>query len=376
MLANTPPSSGDVTEKHRYDEESVRNLIDKLNGSCLHMGEEYEVSLIHQGPSGSRVWAVGDDLILKRLPPKQSRTNSSAIDAQKLITSHPDLHIPVPKVLYAAVHDDGGADIVMKRLAGVPLATIWDRLSRWDKYSIAKEVGGFVAEWRRILPPADGVGFVRGQSPPELPPLLLSTGVPAVSGSGYTAIYDLFCTRRPDEDDVDDLELLMESMPDFGTCVFTHNNLCVDNILVRNKSVSGILGFNHAWYWPEWFEIVSLETYASPNQKVDQEWKEFLLLHMPHEQNPTLVTSWYSFWKQLRLPKEQREKPVVDILRKLLKSMQIEDIKYDYMYAQEHFPDEDIADEKYYSDGPCAEEHSSDKMSIDQEVPNKMDTEE
>lgn len=374
MVANAVPSPSDEAKRHQQEEQSVRELINKLNGSCFHVEDSHEISLLHQGSSGSRVWAVGDDLILKRLPPKGFGSHTAEIEAQNLIACHPDLHIPAPKVLHTEIYDDGSADIVMKRLAGVPLTTVWNKLSRWDKYSIAKEVGGFIAEWRRVLPPADGVKLASGEGPPELPLILLRNEMPAMSGTGYTDVYDLFCPRNRAKDDEDDIDLLMESMPDFGTCMFTHNNLDIDNILVHNRSVSGILGFKHAWYWPEWFEILSLEIYADANQKVDQEWKELLLLHMPREQNPAQVTAWYFFWKQLRRPREQREQPVVDILRKLLKTMQIEDMKYDYKYSEEHSPGEGIHDENCCSDDSCAEGCFSDEMSIDGGV-LKRDTE-
>ena len=118
--------------------------------------------------AGSRpVYAAGD-LVLKLFPPLPDWPDYR-IEAAVLAAVDSRLPVPVPRV-HAAGNHDGWGYVLMSRLPGVPLDTVWERLRAGDRDRLAGQLGELIAVLHGLpVPgiagwePADWPAFVAGQ---------------------------------------------------------------------------------------------------------------------------------------------------------------------------------------------------------------------
>ena len=128
------------------DEAALRPGVERL-GRLLGLNPDG----LSRYPAGSRpVYACGD-LVLKLLPPVAGWPDHR-VEAQLLSALAGRLPIATPHVRAAGEHDGWGY-VLMTRLPGVPLDTVWDELSAQDRDRLADHLGCALAELHHVPPP-------------------------------------------------------------------------------------------------------------------------------------------------------------------------------------------------------------------------------
>ncbi|HEY6312945.1 MAG TPA: aminoglycoside 3'-phosphotransferase/choline kinase family protein [Streptosporangiaceae bacterium] len=145
------------------DETALRPGVERL---CQILG--VDASDLTRFTAGSRpVYAAGD-VVLKLFPPVATWPDRR-VEAAVLAAAQGRLPTPTPQV-HAAGEHDGWGYVLMSRLPGVPLDTVWDKLSAADRARLAAQLGETIAALHQLPPPqisgwwpADWRGFVARQ---------------------------------------------------------------------------------------------------------------------------------------------------------------------------------------------------------------------
>jgi hygromycin-B 7''-O-kinase len=145
------------------DEAALRPGVERL---CQQLG--VGASELTRYAAGSRpVYAAGD-LVLKLFPPVATWPGYR-IEAEVLTAVQGKLPTATPQV-HAAGEHDGWGYVLMSRMPGVPLDTVWDQLSSGDQDRLAGQLGETIAALHQLPPPAiedwwpaDWPAFVAGQ---------------------------------------------------------------------------------------------------------------------------------------------------------------------------------------------------------------------
>ena len=128
------------------DEAALRPGVERL---CQQLG--VDASRLARNAAGSRpVYAAGD-LVLKLFPPVAGWPGRR-VEAGVLAAVQDRLPIPVPQV-HAAGEHDGWGYVLMSRLPGVPLDTVWDQVPTRDRDRLADQLGETIAALHQVPPP-------------------------------------------------------------------------------------------------------------------------------------------------------------------------------------------------------------------------------
>ncbi|WP_432540681.1 phosphotransferase family protein [Kineococcus sp. SYSU DK002] len=157
----------DVTTEdafHRVarDESALRPGVDALADSlALPTGR------LRRLPNGSLPVYADDHLVLKLFPPPQAA--AARVEAAVLEAVSGRLPVPTPAVR-AAGSRDGWRYVLMDRLPGQDLSTVWADLTREDRRRVAAQAGALTRALHEVTPPAlqdwwpqDWTAFVREQ---------------------------------------------------------------------------------------------------------------------------------------------------------------------------------------------------------------------
>lgn len=199
--------------------------------------------------------------------------------------------VPVPKVHCAFVHKDR-AYIVMERIQGESLPRAWRRLES-DPAALAKifeQLRRILQELRSLQPPADaGVQSCTGGS------LYDSRNTRAFPRMGpFRTVHDFHTWLRDslepsegkpenwheEEQDWQDL-IDMAALQDgpWPAPVFTHGDLNPSNIFVRGDEVVGIIDWETAGWYPNYWEYTSSWTVSINNEGWQNTLDQFLEPH-------------------------------------------------------------------------------------------------
>jgi hygromycin-B 7''-O-kinase len=128
------------------DDTALRPGVERL---CQRLG--VDASQLARYAAGSRpVYAAGD-LVLKLFPPVAGWPGWQ-VEAGVLAAARGGLPVAVPQV-HAAGDHDGWGYVLMTRLPGVPLDTVWDRLPTADRDRLAGQLGETIAALHQVPPP-------------------------------------------------------------------------------------------------------------------------------------------------------------------------------------------------------------------------------
>ena len=147
-MAGLPPAA---TEEAfvaiRQDEAVLRPCIERL---CQRLG--VGAARLTRYAAGSRPVYQTADLILKLFPPVATWPRWR-VEAEVLTAVQGRLPIPTPQV-HAAGEHDGWGYVLMSRLPGSPLDTVWDQVPVADRDRLAGQLGETIAALHQLPPPA------------------------------------------------------------------------------------------------------------------------------------------------------------------------------------------------------------------------------
>ena len=162
--------------------------------------------------------------------------------------------VPVPKV-YCAFERRGVTYILMERIRGVSVGKIWSSISAEGRERLRSQLRAFLAELREIPPPQPGhVGDVNYSK-------LYDDRIAAGGLGPFTTsrAFHQFLRNdvvRPVKDPELDQLIINHEEQEYMSC-FTHGDLSSSNILVRDGCVVGIIDWEMAGWYPEYWEYTS-----------------------------------------------------------------------------------------------------------------------
>ncbi|KAF2131825.1 kinase-like protein [Dothidotthia symphoricarpi CBS 119687] len=200
----------------------------------------------------------------------------SEADAMRLLATQTS--VPVARVDRVGERGDSGY-ILMSQLEGQPLADVWSHLGWEARASLAQELRGYIQEWRALR------GEYYGALGEQLCQDIFFKHLPVYEKSEIN--YGPYRTRseynagirralqmsRPFGifDERDEALLSKVGTLEDTAIVFTHGDLHLDNILVKDGKISGILDWGASGY-----SIKDREYYEARSRARDLEWKAVL----------------------------------------------------------------------------------------------------
>lgn len=147
MAVLPPAATEEAFASIRQDEAVLRPGVERL---CQRLG--VDAARLTRYAAGSRpVYAAGD-LVLKLFPPVATWPRWR-VEAEVLAAVHGRLPTPTPQVQATGEHDGWGY-LLMSRLPGIPLDTVWDQVPAAGRDRLAGQLGETIATLHQLPPPA------------------------------------------------------------------------------------------------------------------------------------------------------------------------------------------------------------------------------
>ena len=214
------------------------------------------------------VWAIGTDLILKERPDEGSKNEAKTLE---LLTSHPN--IPAPELVRDWVDRNSRYFVLQKRMDGDTLEEAWPTLSHEQKVVIADEV----ADIRKHLQSITSSSIQGVDRSACSPALLFFDSEPRGPFHSDSELWDAISLtlHNPPQRSFPHkaMDNLKKRFPKCAPYVLTHCDLNIENIIVKDGRLVGILDWEHAAYYPIWYEYISA-TWGFG--KEDVEWRRLL----------------------------------------------------------------------------------------------------
>jgi hypothetical protein len=249
---------------------------------------ESHVKIIYE-MSDRGVWSLGSNLILK-----ERSTAPPNFDALNLRFVENESSIPVPHLVEDWVEEDGRQFILMKRIRGQPLNTLWSSMSLEEKERVAKETAEYLNQLRKLCSPK----MQSLQDQPIYSAFLFPTGYglphgPFSSDDELWADLEKALSKVPE----DARRRLRERMPPAAPYTFTHCDLTNMNIMVEDGHLTGIIDWESSGYFPVWWEFTSAGIGLGEE---DKEWKTLLQKYMPDYSSAREF--WLDYWYLSKYP--------------------------------------------------------------------------
>ena len=198
----------------------------------------------------------------------------SEATTMQFIASHTSL--PVPKI-YCAFERNGITYIVMSRIVGSPLGHKWEQRPQESKAHLLRQLKTYMEEMRSLNPP--NLGAVEGVDGGKLYDIRLSDGL---KGFGpFNSVRDFHSFLRggisASPEQIPEVNELVEKHEkvQFST-YFTHGDLNSMNILVNGDNVVGIIDWDMAGWYPEYWEYTTAYSINPYNEFWKNEIGKFL----------------------------------------------------------------------------------------------------
>ncbi|NAZ85155.1 phosphotransferase family protein [Kineococcus indalonis] len=140
-----PAATRDAARAVAGDEPALRPGVDAL---CAVLGLDAE--RVRRLPNGSLPVYADEHLVLKLFPPPHAA--AAHVEAGVLRAVAGELPVPTPAVRAEGLHD-GWRYVLMDRLPGVDLSSVWAQLGRRQRRRLAAQAGALCAALHRTTPP-------------------------------------------------------------------------------------------------------------------------------------------------------------------------------------------------------------------------------
>lgn len=222
------------------------------------------------GVSDRGVWSLGSNLILKERSNRAPNFEAPNLHFLRQATS-----IPVPSVVEDWEERDGSYFLLMRRIPGAPLSSLWAGMTMDEKENIAKQTADYLMQLRTLH--SDQMESLGNK--PLYSAFLFPKGYglphgPFSSDNDLWAEMELALEGVPD----DARQRLRKRMPSAAPYTFTHGDLTSVNIMVEHGNLAGILDWEASGYFPVWWEFTCAGIGLGQE---DKEWKTLLQKYMP-----------------------------------------------------------------------------------------------
>ena len=160
------------------------------------------------------------------------------------------LSVPIPKVFRAEIFEDGTTVIEMENIPGETLQEIWPTLSEEGKKSFARQMNAILEQLRSLQ--GRYIGSVE-EGPVVDMRRSTERGGPFSSEADFnTFLRQNTVSKTPKVYH----RMLASFMLDTHRILFTHGDLSPRNIIVREGCIVGLLDWECAGWYPEYWEYI------------------------------------------------------------------------------------------------------------------------
>ena len=215
--------------------------------------------LIRPAPEGQTLHSLGGRHILllndRRVAKLGFNISPHETDNMRFVRKHTS--IPVPEVFDEYDTSDGRHCIIMSHIPGTPLQKAWPDMPDEFKSSIVEQLIVYIHELRQLK--GESVSSASG-SPTLMS--IFSSRVDKVLQSS-SEFHHLLTSRvyrhpgMPRKIPEAYITFLRSRFDDNSRLVFTHADLADRNILVQDGTITGILDWEWAGFYPEHWEFVT-----------------------------------------------------------------------------------------------------------------------
>lgn len=195
----------------------------------------------------------GEDAVRKRGDEYRLRREIEATQYVRKNTS-----IPVPRILESRLDPDnpGGASnwIVMEKLPGTQMGTVWPSMSNSAQSNTLTRLKSYLQQLHALLPPKPGwIGSCSGGPAYDHRITNMKTCGPFSSVGEF---HDFLVAPIKNSPRPEWVKKFRDLLPDTHSVNFAHADISWENILVEPETgeVTGILDWEMAGFWPEWWE--------------------------------------------------------------------------------------------------------------------------
>lgn len=184
--------------------------------------------------------------------------------------------VPVPKI-YCAFTRKGTTYIVMSRIDGVPIGEGWAERSKESKSSLLEQLKSLLEELRSIEPEMEGA--VTGCGGDKIYDVRLNGGV---DGIGPFDTVDEFHTYLREGAERSEAQIReVNDLIDYHknrkyTTRLTHGDLNSRNILIKEDKIVGIVDWDTAGWYPEYWEYTTASEIGPYNAFTHEDVRSFL----------------------------------------------------------------------------------------------------
>ncbi|KAK3940148.1 kinase-like protein [Diplogelasinospora grovesii] len=209
-----------------------------------------ESSSVLQAPS--RLTLEGPDSVRKR---GESSLLRREVEAMNYVQRHTS--IPIPTILEVHLDDksnDENSWILMQRLPGLQLGTAWPKMDGKARSETIRQLKSYLEQLHQLRPPGAGwIGSASGGPAYDHRLSNMSTCGPFASVAEFHDFLVAPVRQCPRPELVSKYR---SQLPDTYDVRFAHADLSWENILVdvSTGKVTGILDWEMAGFWPEWWE--------------------------------------------------------------------------------------------------------------------------
>lgn len=218
------------------------------------------------------LWSIGTRYFAKDLRNEPAGLESENTQFLRRATS-----IPVPKIIAAWDEGEDCSMRITERIEGTSLDEAWNNLTTLQRRDIAKQVAAYVAQLRDLQ--SDTMHSL-GETGKLYAYPLFPTGGPRSPVGPFNSDDQLWAEMAKSLKGLPDniSRKLHRSMPPAAPYTFSHGDLSMGHIMIKDGKVTGILDWEKGGYFPRWFEFAS--TFTSGKHVYDHEWKELLREYM------------------------------------------------------------------------------------------------
>ncbi|KAI5801115.1 kinase-like domain-containing protein [Geopyxis carbonaria] len=228
------------------------------------------VLLVHRSQE-ARTWALGSDLYLKESPNKsRSVTPRDEYAVLEHIQDRTTIPVPIPYMEY--VDDNEIHFLIRSAIKGESLDRLWESMSWQEKEKIADQTAAYLRQLRGLTAPHLG----RLDNQPLVDHFMFNTVHFDPHGPFTTAdeLWQAMAATLGQNVPQMALDRLGTQMPETAPFTFTHGDLTLGNIIVKDGNVVGLIDWEWSGYFPVWWEYVKLK--LEVGRKMDQDWVELL----------------------------------------------------------------------------------------------------
>jgi aminoglycoside phosphotransferase len=233
---------------------------------------------------GRDIWAIGSSFILK----SKAHYPGCEVEVQNVHFAREQTTIPIPAFL-AHWQEGGRVLAIQERVEGEPLEDIVSDLRQEDLARIGKELGAYLSQLRELSNPS--MTMLDGRMVIDRRLLKPLSRAPSCGNADDMILSDeqvaeVLALRIKGHLDGRTLDSLMGRMPSAKPFVFSHSDLHEGNIMVKDGHFVGLIDWELAGYYPEWWEFVNS--------------CESLSYHLPAELHRPAALRWFEVYHAVR----------------------------------------------------------------------------